>query len=737
MRGVRSPSRLSLNGPQHYETDAELLEGAEGLAGGTPNPASSARTFRNCCEHGSPSSDIPATQRICTSVPRRADRGTAAGSASRCRTAARDGGPISRFLATRPSTMLLATQPIDMSEIVRDLTEGLTEEDFKMPSGSSPKRRGKSTTAKRGKERAGSDVVCSICLKEESENQQSSIPMGTIPCKHKFCFPCIKEWAEVDNRCPLCKAEIHFITNNTTLQKVAVEKKRRAPDAFGDVPSEFDDYSCQVCRLQDNPELLLLCDNCDGDGAHHTYCLRPRLDGVPDGDWYCPRCLEDHPSLGVLLAGGQSNVPASSTPRPSIARGNEESAEIPRRRVEGPAAGASTIDLENEAEDSPVVERRRRRLRRADEARRSNIDSDSDTAGSASSFEEEDVILGGAEGKSEDSEESESEDEEKEASEVEDSEEEDSEGEAEELEDEEADLEVESSVERNRRRVSRSKEAQGRRRRNSGDAIPLSPRYHSRQVCLGLRPVPVSQTDTEPKCTEVLGPRRSRLHRLLDGERMWRGGLGLLNNTDDEEESGPAAGRNTYLPDRKSSGRAPGGRARPRNSSADAGKLVPVAGRGPKRKRTGANGGTTEAKADVGRRRKVRKVPDCGEPVSNTGSAGLRRPADRRSNANRHTRSEDRCTVPTSVYYESVEFYEAGPRVPPTRQTSEPVYYEAGIEGASGRRKPSHMNRKEPHEQLRLKERISSLADKGCRRRDQQHPGSQDSSLGWRGRTVY
>ena len=36
---------------------------------------------------------------------------------------------------------------------------------------------------------------------------------------------------------------------------------------------------------------MLLCDGCDA--PWHTYCLSPPLEGVPDGDWFCPACTVD------------------------------------------------------------------------------------------------------------------------------------------------------------------------------------------------------------------------------------------------------------------------------------------------------------------------------------------------------------------------------------------------------------------------------------------------------------
>ncbi|XP_029450688.1 bromodomain adjacent to zinc finger domain protein 2A isoform X2 [Rhinatrema bivittatum] len=46
---------------------------------------------------------------------------------------------------------------------------------------------------------------------------------------------------------------------------------------------------CLVCRKGDDDEYLLLCDCCDR--GCHTYCHRPRITEVPEGDWFCPICV--------------------------------------------------------------------------------------------------------------------------------------------------------------------------------------------------------------------------------------------------------------------------------------------------------------------------------------------------------------------------------------------------------------------------------------------------------------
>ena len=47
--------------------------------------------------------------------------------------------------------------------------------------------------------------------------------------------------------------------------------------------------TCLVCRKGDNDEFLLLCDGCDR--GCHIYCLRPKMEAVPEGDWFCAVCL--------------------------------------------------------------------------------------------------------------------------------------------------------------------------------------------------------------------------------------------------------------------------------------------------------------------------------------------------------------------------------------------------------------------------------------------------------------
>lgn len=49
-----------------------------------------------------------------------------------------------------------------------------------------------------------------------------------------------------------------------------------------------------VCRSSKDPDKLLLCDGCNI--GRHIYCLKPKLQKVPEGDWYCNRCKPNQPA---------------------------------------------------------------------------------------------------------------------------------------------------------------------------------------------------------------------------------------------------------------------------------------------------------------------------------------------------------------------------------------------------------------------------------------------------------
>ncbi|XP_072194519.1 bromodomain adjacent to zinc finger domain protein 1A isoform X2 [Excalfactoria chinensis] len=70
---------------------------------------------------------------------------------------------------------------------------------------------------------------------------------------------------------------------------------------------------CKVCRKKGDAESMVLCDGCDR--GYHTYCIRPKLKVIPEGDWFCPECRPKQRSRRL-----------SSRQRPSV-ESDEEMAE--------------------------------------------------------------------------------------------------------------------------------------------------------------------------------------------------------------------------------------------------------------------------------------------------------------------------------------------------------------------------------------------------------------------------
>ncbi|XP_034742358.1 bromodomain adjacent to zinc finger domain protein 2B isoform X3 [Etheostoma cragini] len=83
---------------------------------------------------------------------------------------------------------------------------------------------------------------------------------------------------------------------------------------------------CQLCQKGDNEELLLLCDGCDK--GCHTYCQKPKITTVPDGDWFCPTCVAKSPVCSVIQESGQS--PRSRKQLSRTAGGGKKGSEVKR-----------------------------------------------------------------------------------------------------------------------------------------------------------------------------------------------------------------------------------------------------------------------------------------------------------------------------------------------------------------------------------------------------------------------
>ncbi|MBZ3882839.1 Bromodomain adjacent to zinc finger domain protein 2A [Sciurus carolinensis] len=103
--------------------------------------------------------------------------------------------------------------------------------------------------------------------------------------------------------------------------------------------------TCLVCRKGDNDEFLLLCDGCDR--GCHIYCHRPKMEAVPEGDWFCAVCLAQQveeeftqkpgfPKRGQKRKSGYwQNFPEGDGRRRRVLSRGRESPAVPRYSEEG------------------------------------------------------------------------------------------------------------------------------------------------------------------------------------------------------------------------------------------------------------------------------------------------------------------------------------------------------------------------------------------------------------------
>ncbi|XP_052754383.1 bromodomain adjacent to zinc finger domain protein 2B isoform X11 [Galleria mellonella] len=70
--------------------------------------------------------------------------------------------------------------------------------------------------------------------------------------------------------------------------------------------------NCQFCLRGDDEEQLLLCDGCDK--GYHTYCFKPRMEKIPEGDWYCWECVNKARGERVCIVCGGAHQHSRTIP---------------------------------------------------------------------------------------------------------------------------------------------------------------------------------------------------------------------------------------------------------------------------------------------------------------------------------------------------------------------------------------------------------------------------------------
>ena len=57
--------------------------------------------------------------------------------------------------------------------------------------------------------------------------------------------------------------------------------------------AENPNTTCEICSRADSESQMLICDGCDK--GFHTFCLKPKVSAIPEGEWKCPTCAPQKP----------------------------------------------------------------------------------------------------------------------------------------------------------------------------------------------------------------------------------------------------------------------------------------------------------------------------------------------------------------------------------------------------------------------------------------------------------
>lgn len=195
---------------------------------------------------------------------------------------------------------------------------------------------------------------CPICL-HSFRDQEVGAPNV---CEHSYCAPCIEEWSNNVQTCPIDRKPFTKIrirlryTDEAFVREIMVNAKQMEPE-----PTEADFTNCEICGRNDHEESMLLCDGCDA--GYHMECLDPPLIEIPEGSWYCDNCFdsdasEDDVDITQLIAElDDLPVPATRlrvrrevTPRITRTRQSERiRTTILNRRQGGHSDDAAVLDL--------------------------------------------------------------------------------------------------------------------------------------------------------------------------------------------------------------------------------------------------------------------------------------------------------------------------------------------------------------------------------------------------------
>lgn len=142
----------------------------------------------------------------------------------------------------------------------------------------------------------------SKCTEEQLESSLISFTTlrvcGQIKTVHNYA-ECINSDTELNDRIPAVEERCQDQERNFETSVAKVEEPN-----IGEPPlrsqlvdncnesdgAEFEVKVCDICGDAGREDLLANCSKCS-DGAEHIYCMRVKMDKIPEADWTCEECM--------------------------------------------------------------------------------------------------------------------------------------------------------------------------------------------------------------------------------------------------------------------------------------------------------------------------------------------------------------------------------------------------------------------------------------------------------------
>ncbi|KAL9112619.1 MAG: hypothetical protein Q9227_003190 [Pyrenula ochraceoflavens] len=146
------------------------------------------------------------------------------------------------------------------------------------------------------------ETPSTIQRQETEEKKDSCLIAHLLPCGHNLHNDCLAPWVERANSCPICRqnfnsVELSNFIGGPVLSTYDVQDRIQEaeidPSMLVELEEDPDTQPCQICREDDNEDVLMYCDNCNK--LYHTYCVN--LPEVPRSHWFCEQCTQQRLTL--------------------------------------------------------------------------------------------------------------------------------------------------------------------------------------------------------------------------------------------------------------------------------------------------------------------------------------------------------------------------------------------------------------------------------------------------------